>query len=215
MSIAKIYSALSLASKVAGVDEFVDSIIVCDGNSLTRGGGTTPYPQQVSERFPFSENGTLVYNKGVDGQTTPQMIADASTDIDPLYNASVKSVLIAWEVGNDIYFNGSVLNAYNNFVTYCNDRRLVGWKVIAISLTPRDQSTPFGDNSAQFEVKLQQANVLMLNNWIEFSDAIIDLRSDPRLATITLDYWNPDLVHLNAAGYQVVADLVMKKILTV
>ena len=180
-----------------------NSLIVCDGNSLTAGGyGGLTYPQLLAATLPMATNGTQVINKGVGGQQTSQMIADATTEIDSLYEEDRTCILIAWEVGNDIYFNNDVAAAQIRFAEYCNARRAIGWKVIAITCTPRISFTDAGQQ-ATYESRLQQANTWMLDNYSSFCDAIVNARQDARLQTVSSTYWNPDNIHLKQSGYEV------------
>lgn len=180
-----------------------DAVIVCDGNSITQGGfgGTYTYPQLLSQQTGF-ETATF-YNFGVGGQQTSQMTADAATQIDPLISGSAENILIAWEVGNDIYYNGDATAAYNRFRDYCLARQAAGWRVIVLTCPARTQTTPFGDNPSQYETKLQAANTLLLANWETFADGIVDLRSFTPLQTTSAPYYNADQAHLTQTGYEV------------
>lgn len=180
-----------------------NAVIVCDGNSLTQGGygGTYNYPQLLSQQAGFET--CTFHNFGVGGQQTSQMASDAATQIDVLINPAVENILIAWEVGNDIYYQGDATAAYNRFRDYCLARQEAGWRVIVLTCPARTQTTAFGDNPSQYETKLQAANTLLLSNWASFSDGIIDLRQYTPLQTTSAPYYNVDQVHLTQTGYQV------------
>jgi len=179
--------------------------IVCDGNSLTQGQGGTPYPTYLSGLV----QNAVIQNFGVGGQTTSQMSSDAVTQIDTLIDIKKKNILVAWEIGNDIYFNGNVTTACNNFKSYCDARRAAGWqKIIVINCTPRGQSTSFGDTSIQFNQKLVDANSWLSSNYQTFADNLIDLASDVRFQGYSLSVYNSDLIHFNSNGYSIVADKV-------
>jgi hypothetical protein len=140
------------------------------------------------------------------------MNSDAAAQVDPIFNSGASSIVIAWEVGNDIYYNGSVVNAMTRFWYYCDQRKAVGWKVIIINCPPRDQSTTFGDNSSQYNAKLVSANTEMYNDWRKHCDGLIDLAQDSRFQGYNFTYYDADKVHYTDAGYEVIADLVKKKI---
>jgi lysophospholipase L1-like esterase len=209
------------------IDNFNNAVIVCDGNSLTYGyrasdQATTSYPARIQQAAPFATDGTTVYNKGVNGQTTQQMIDDADTDIDPLYNGSVKSILVAWECGNDLYYNGDATAAYTRFVTYCQDRRAAGWKVIAVTLPYRDHSlddgvtpgvSPAGDDDAAYNTKRLTINSNIVANWETFADGLANIATNPGLSSYNTTYYY-DRIHFNDDGYQLVADLILPVILT-
>src|SRR6478735_900576 len=182
-----------------------NSIIVCDGNSLTAGQGssnvlTKSYPAVLASLAPFSTNGTVIYNKGVSAQTTLQMTADGTTDIDPLYNNRFTSIVIAWEGGNDIYFNGNATTAYTNYVAYMEARRAKGFRTVAFTCTPRNQTTSFGDNPTNYNIKLNTFNNLVRTNWPSFADFLVDPAVDSRLQGYSPTYYNVDGVHFTDAG---------------
>lgn len=202
-------------TKRIGID-FTNAHIVCDGNSLTYGyqssnPATKSYPAVLATLSPWASNGATITNKGVSGQTTADMSADATMDIDPLYSSSVASVLVAWEIGNDLYFNGDTAAAYSRFVSYCTARRAVGWKVVVITVPYRDHSvvnggvSPAGDNDATYNLKRDSINVRLRANWPTFADAIYDLAADANFSSYNTTYFNADHVHYTDVGYAYIA----------
>lgn len=190
-----------------------NAIIVCDGNSLTSGGyGGETYPNLLLSKLSQKYTGITIINKGSGGQTTPEIISDAVSDIDINIDEEKINILCVWEVGNDIYYNGSVSQAINNITTYCQARKLAGWKVVLLGLSDRFQSTAFGDNQSQYRAKLSEANMILKNTYKTIgADVFIDIGSDSRLQDATdLSYFYSDSVHLIQAGNNVVADMVMK-----
>lgn len=187
--------------------------IVFDGNSLTYGTGSTneetkSYPAQFVALPPFNGSGIIALNKGVPAQTTQLMIADATTDIDPNYDDNASSVIIAWEIGNDIYYYGDVGAAMTRFWSYCDLRREIGWKILVITNPPRNQATAFGDDSETYNAKLSSANILLRSDWPLHADGIIDVAADAHFAGYDLKYYYSDKVHCTDAGYLVIANLV-------
>lgn len=203
---------------IVDVPDFTDAVIVADGNSLTEGylasSPAASYPSRLAVKEPFASQGTTVTNKGVGGQTTQQMIDDATTDVDPLYNAEVRSVLVAWEMGNDLYFNGNVTGAETRFQSYCAARQTANWKVVVCNLPARDHSvtnggvSPAGDSDATYNTKRLALNAWLAANWATFADGFVDLAADAAFTVYNTTYFNSDHVHLSDAGYQKVADLV-------
>ncbi len=196
--------------------DYSSAVIVCDGNSLTFGfqssdPPTKSYPALLDADAYFST--ATIYNKGVSAQETQDMIDDAVTDVDALYSGSVPSVLVAWEVGNDIYYNGSVNDAMTRFWSYCDSRRAAGWKVIVVNCPPRDQSTTFGDNSAQYNTKLTAANLRIKDEWYAHADGYVDIAGDSRFQGYNLTYYDADKIHYNDTGYAVVKDLIKSALL--
>ena len=202
-----------------------NAVVVCDGNSLTQGFMSTnpptkSYPAVLQKLFPFNVNSGVVTNKGVGGQTTQQMIDDAATDIDPLYNGSVKSILVAWECGNDLYFNGDATGAYNRFVEYCQDRQAAGWIVIAVTVPYRDHSvtdggvSPAGDNDEVYNTKRLAINTNIVNNWETFANGLFDIAANSDFSSYNTTYFSSDRVHFNDSGYDLIAHLILPIILT-
>lgn len=193
--------------------------IVCAGNSLTFGflladRSKQSYPAQLGSSYVAQRFRISVLNKGVNGMTTQQMIA-AAPAIDALYKPGVKSVCIAWEIGNDIWFNGTAGPvAYSNFVSYCLARKAKGWFVVVITVPPRNATSAFGDTPAQYMAKVNSANGLLLANGIAFCDVLVNINSIPELATVNPVYYFPDNIHLRENGYRLLVDLLNKKIFT-
>lgn len=183
------------------------SVLVCDGNSLTSGTGSTggnTYPAQLHALL----GGASYYrldNAGVGGQTTQQMTADATTDIDPLRDNWHIPILCALEVGNDIVLNALTgAQAEANYATYCGDRQTAGFTVIAMTCFAR------GGLTGPQETARQDANTLIRANWATYADALCDLDADARLSNpADATYFYFDEVHLNNAGYGVIAELVL------
>lgn len=185
-------------------------LILCDGNSLTvgqHGGAQATYPIKLGALRPSD----TVTNKGVDAQTTAQMMADAVSDIDALFTAG--AWVICWEGTNDIYFNASAETAYTNLSTYCADRQAAGFKVAVLTILPRNDfpgsSSLPSDQKTNHDSRRATVNTNLRANWATFADALVDVAADAALDDETdTTYFYTDLVHLNDAGYARVAALV-------
>lgn len=187
------------------------NLLICDGNSLTSGTGSTGGLDYVTQLQTLL-GGSSVYrkvNKGVAAQTTQQMSADAATDIDPNRDNWARPILVAWEVGNDIFNNSlSGAAAEANFNTYCTNRRAAGFKVVAVTVPARVAGPPAANIAA--------ANTLIRANWTGYADALADVAADARLTDYTnLTYYDPDQTHLNNTGYGVVAGIVKTAVLSI
>lgn len=195
--------------------DITGGVIFCHGNSLTVGIGGTAYPAQLAALPGISGVVGNVVLSGADGGTTQDMIDDAPTSVDnwlPLGYSP--TILVAWEIGNDIYYNGNVEAAKARWIEYCNDRRTAGWdKIISITLTPRNQSTPAGDNVAQYNAKLTEINVWLRANYASFCDGLADVEADSRLQNYNNATYFSDGTHLTTAGYGIVAAIVKTTVL--
>lgn len=188
--------------------------LIFDGNSLTVGQGGSPYSSLITPFLNTDYTYSLV-NYGVGGQTTSAMLEDANTQVDTTSNISrEKNVVVCWEGINDIYFGATATQAYNNLVSYCTSRRAYGFKVVIVTLTPRQNTnTPSFQETRRLEV-----NSLIRSNWTTFADALADVAADNRLGDyddcLNTTYYTADKVHMNNTGYTIVAQIVASAVNT-
>lgn len=195
-------------NKISGIGK-----IICDGNSLTAGGyGGLSYPELLSRRFVSVKNAIPVVNIGVGGQQTSQMATDAPMQIDSQWVADKINVLIAWEIGNDIYYNNDVPAACIRFKNYCLARKAaalasgIELKIISLTCIPRINVS---------DILLEEANEWQRDNWQSYSDALCDLRSDSRLVSIDGTYYNVDNVHLLQNGNEIIVEQILNELLKI
>lgn len=192
------------------------SVIVCDGNSLTYGYdliSDSSYPTKLSQRSPYNSNGSSVSNYGVSGQSTIDMLNDYSSQIAPLYNANQNSILIAWELTNDLYNTGNTDTVINRIVRYCEGGQATGFKVIVMTGIARKitGTTTGGDNQSSFNSKMSTINTYLKTNFASFADEIVALDETFTDFNDTGKYL-ADGVHLSGPGYTVVVNLIMEQI---
>lgn len=177
--------------------------VICDGNSLTFGFGTSStsnsYPQQLQTLL----GGAVVwavYNFGVNGQTTTQMISDFSTQIAPLYNIyRQKNILVVFEAGNEILANLSSTTVLTNLTNYVSLGKAAGFKVIALTVPKR------ADLTGGKETTRQTVNTSIVSNTIG-ADYIYDAAAESAFSnTSNTTYYNVDGVHYTDTGYGVIA----------
>lgn len=181
------------------------AVVVCDGNSLTQGTGGTSYPTQLAALYPST---ILVINTGISGQTTQEMSATA-TDVRPFISAAVPSVVVAWEVRNDLYHNASVTaaQAVANLWTYCQSRRAEGAKVVAVNVSKC--TTPASNLSAQ---DITDANAAIATDYASYADRLVDVGGIAELQNPADTNYFTDGVHMTTAGYALVANAVLAAI---
>lgn len=190
--------------------------IVTEGDSLTTGngiGGFSPYPWQLA--LLYTDNRMVsVSNMATTGNTLADMAAQAASQVDPCFDSRKgRNVACLWGGTNDMYsgvagdFSGA--GAYGRLVTYCQARQSAGFKVAVLNCLPRQNAgVPAG-----FETQRGIFNASIAANWRTFADALVDVAADSRLQDPTnATYFNPDLVHLTAAGYAIVAALVKAQV---
>lgn len=190
--------------------------IVCDGNSITYGVGYGPgptWPEAMAAMAPWASMGAGVqfYNFGVNSQTTQDMIADAATQIDPLYDPANINILIAWEIRNDVQ-NGMVgvtaRQAIDHIKAYCLARKAVGWKVIVVDILHTAWQLQGHDpaSEAQINGNYDLCNEILAAEWTDFADGYVHMLDDSRLADpydLTVYY---EGVHPNGLGRQYCAE---------
>ena len=189
-----------LIEAAACVDE---SIIVCHGNSNTKGSVTHSrdrYPTQLMTEF---GDEWLAYNLGTNSIQTTEMATEAAALVDALYSANNKNnILVVWEGVNHIRIGGATAaEAYAALRSYCLARKAVGWNVVLITLSNND-------DKPGYPAIIADTNALLRTNYRGFADALVDLDTVPLLTTLNdTTYWDGAL-HFNAAGLTVIAGMV-------
>lgn len=183
------------------------SLVICDGNSLTYG-SSIEKPEQDSYPAVLGGMGFNVRNFGVPGQTSEEMLIDASSQIDRLYQPS--AMVIYWEGVNS--FTRSKHNAekaYSALSQYIGDRKKRGFKTAVVTMLPDEKPAHVAMNVEAFQ---KAYNDLVRLNSAE-ADLAIDLTLDIRLNNpADKRYFAADRVHLTAEGYKVVAEVIANKI---
>jgi lysophospholipase L1-like esterase len=187
--------------------------VICDGNSLTYGIniGANPgnYPDQLQSLLGDT---WTVKNVGVSSQSTPAMTTAAPSRVDANFGSATNKVTVCWEGTNHLFFGATATAAYDALVAYCAARQADGQQVVICTILPRSSSgTP-----VSFEADRQTLNSNIVANWATFADALADIAADSRIGDAgdesDLTYYLNDLVHLNSAGYGVVAGIVKSAI---
>jgi lysophospholipase L1-like esterase len=176
--------------------------LICDGNSLTFGTGSTAgndYPSQLRDLL---GSGYWVTNVGVGGKSTASMISGGAETVDTRQDSwNPRNWLIAWEGTNQLVIS-TAQAAYDLMVQYCQERRAAGAdKIIVGTMLPAEFTT---------EEKRQQYNTLIRTNWASFADAMADVGDDPTIGqegdNLNLTYYT-DETHMTDAGYAIVAGI--------
>jgi lysophospholipase L1-like esterase len=199
--------------------------IICDGNSLTAGTGATggnTYPAQLAALIGGGQNmDVLARNFGVGGQRTDQMIADAATQIDALYNSERKfNVCVAFETLNywTALVSGSLGGSYTgrqasdkclgDYFEYLDARKAAGLKTVAATLQP---TTAYSVGTVANESERADINTAIRNGEDHY-DALADFAANAYLED-RANY--PDGTHLDNAGYGVMAGILKAAIDTI
>lgn len=166
-----------------------------------------------------------VNNRGVSGQTTPQMLTDAQTWVFPFTKSYLtKDIYFVWELTNDMATNGSnATNRYNSMVTYLQElRTAVGAnaKIIVATMLPR-KAADVTNSVRQNDADLFDDTTLngkIRNHLVQdgYCDAICDVASDATMGIYSggvagvgeknTTYYNVDEIHPTTTGYNYLAD---------
>ena len=183
----------------------VHGLVVFDGNSLTTGVGGTignDYPAQLLATL--APGRWRAHDVAVGGQTTSDMLADAATQVDRLCSSGYPRNVVVCLTGTiDRPADGNAARQAK-LQSYCQGRRAAGFKVIVITLPSHNQEDYPGATRAEF-------NDWIRANYRSFADGLADAGADPRIGApgaFADPVYFPDGLHLNDAGYAVVAEIV-------
>jgi lysophospholipase L1-like esterase len=182
--------------------------LIFDGDSLTSG-----FPEDAENSYPAQlaallTGDTRYDNFGVSGQTIVEMAADAATQADPYYSGDgsySQEVVLVWGGVNDIHDAiDSAETIHANIAAYHAARQTAGWKTVAFTIA----NAAHADKPVSFDATQAAVNVLIRANWESYADALCDVQADARLSNpLDTTYFSADKLHLNSAGYGVVAEL--------
>lgn len=179
----------------------------CAGDSLTVGPGVPAgdtYPAQLGTAL----GGTwFVHNAGVGGAyiaSTDYTTIDRDSD-----GTRSKDVLVVLLGTNDLVLGiGDGTATYNTLNAWCQARRTPGKQLIVCTL-PAWNTGQWGHEADRLTY-----NALIRANWATFADGCADLGADADIGATWsgAPFWL-DNVHLDSAGYAVVAGLVHAEVI--
>lgn len=189
------------------------SVLVCDGDSLTAGLGATSgldYPAVLQGALGGQRRWRL-FNGGTSGQTIVNMSADAAATIDGQLRNYAKARLIFWGGTNDLQVdNVDLATLQSRWITYASARQSAGWtaannrRFIAATLIARGNWT-----SGQRTIA-GQFNTWLRSNYATYATDLLDLAADSRFGdAANLTMYQSDQVHLTDAGNAAVAALAL------
>lgn len=176
---------------------YSNSNVVFDGNSITANYG---WPESLKLRPPFDAAGCNFYNVAVGGQSTRDMISRSAVQVDARLQAGKDNILIAWELGNDLYYGQTVKQACDSFRSYCLARKALGWKILVITPCDRKQVNAIGDSEDEYRAKLVEASSWLLLHWHEFANCAIESNRVAALSNANDPGYFPDGIHPTPAA---------------
>jgi lysophospholipase L1-like esterase len=192
-------SAAASPARAAG------DLVVFDGCSLVMDTGLGEADMMPAQVAALLQPGLESVNLGVPGQTTQMMLADAAAQVDPLAEGRGDPVLVVWEGTNDLMYGTDppfdAEAAYRHLASYCRARRRAGYRVVVLTVLPRE-------GSAEFEAARTELNAGLRAAWRSFADGLADVAADEVIGRAGAEFdevYYRDTVHLTPAGYGVVA----------
>jgi hypothetical protein len=174
--------------------------IVCDGNSITiaEGYGGVPWPTVLKQLPDFSNPSCTLTNVAVGGQTTSDMIVDAVTQVDVLFDPGKFNVLIAMEMLNDIRNTGDQEAVFQRFYKYLLDRKNRGWYVIGCTTMASTDLNLV--NAENLRTKILYVNDRLRRAMPSCCDCLIDTIAVRTLSDATNSVMFPDRTHPTQAA---------------
>ncbi len=187
--------------------------LVCDGNSLTAGTGSTSantlaWPPVcrgllITSQATHANKYWSVKSVAVSGHTTPQRTAAFATDVQTQFStAYARNIVTFFEVINDVIANSATFAvALANVNTWIAQARTGGWDVMLATVPPTTNVTA-NPIILQFNTHLRD-NIATMSDFPVVELAAHASLSNPANAT----FYDGDGIHLTDAGYAVVAGL--------
>lgn len=222
-----VYKAALTADQMRQVREYLAAkwgfdrpLVVCGGDSLTSGYGTTLGESQkmslTGTSYPcrlYAALGTDydVRTDSVSGRAISVMISESPHFSDLLVvRGDNENIYVMDEWTNTLNASKSVGAALSQYKRFCKARKRAGFKVIVTTPPYRKDASKYaGYNNDQAAIISH-----LRAHWPEFADEFCDLSLDSRLADAdNTTYFNADKLHLIEAGLQVKADLIHAAVL--
>jgi lysophospholipase L1-like esterase len=178
-------------------------VIVCHGNSITRGAFSTydpiyAYPEQLQKFLASQYPGEYtVFNEGTDGIRTPELTAEFAAAVN-VHAGPGENIVVVMEGGNDLKNTPStVAQALTNMTNYFTAASAAGWTVYACTATPRNEA---------ITTSIAAYNAGLRANPSLYCDALIDVAAASELTNpLNTVYFDADGTHFKNAGFTVIA----------
>jgi hypothetical protein len=152
--------------------------ILFDGNSLMLGVGA-----RQENSLPFLViaglgDGYDWQNFAVPGEPTGQMQQTFGKVDAQRHLTRSGSIVVAWEISNDLSLGATAEEAFDHYREYCLARRRAGFRVIAVTVLPR-QST----NTPGYEERRLAVNQMLRDQFAVFAEGLIDVAAIPEIGS--------------------------------
>jgi hypothetical protein len=178
-------------------------ILLWDGNSLIDNiWRADQFPEKVTPLLRQPQRSVM---RAIAGLTVQQMIDRAPKHVTPVYDPDAPfNILAVTEVLNSLAEGETKENTYRQLVSYCQARRVEGWKVVVAPPLPAGAGIKQAD--------LDWVKDQIVANWKTFADAIVRADLDPvigswtaRAADLEPKIYRSEGVHFTALGNDIYA----------
>ncbi len=182
--------------------------VVCEGDSLTQGVGSTL--QKSWPKVMALPSSSQLWNFGLVGSN----ISDLTTRVTALVDSIVdptKGYLFVYAGTNDSSGGRTAAQIFADLKTYCQARKTAGWhKVILFSfhVNSATLNTASADLEGDFTTATAYPRLWGPAGGITYADYLYDLHNQPLIGEVSGtqgDYLVGDNVHFNDAGYAILA----------
>jgi hypothetical protein len=199
ISISALYLGTGEVLGVSSVAAFVPNGYVCEGDSHTTGwNGILGYPTHLAKL-----TGLGITNVATAGDALYQIDAAYATNVAPAFNAGNRNTLIVIGGDEDFLDGRTMAQAQASIQAISSKASATGFYVVVAPI----MAVGAASWTSTMEIKRQQYNTWLRENWNTFADAITDHAADERLINPNnRTYFQADKMHLTVAGYAVMAE---------
>lgn len=178
--------------------------VVFEGDSITYGMyATTPYPDLADTVLNFDQ----MANVATIGDRVDEMLDQAATQVDPLYNASYDRNIAVFMGGrNDLSAIRAAADIYADIVSWCQGRQAAGFRIVILTILPRVSESDESNTSRLW------INAQIRANWSTFADGLCDVAMDATIGLQATAEYYPYNPHPSDSGYAIIADWVVAAI---
>lgn len=143
------------------------------------------------------------------GEQLAQMVTDFAVGTHGCFDATLgsgRNILVLWGGTNDIS-GSSGATVYAAYASYCATARANGWKVVAVTMLPR--------NTGGNETNRTDFNTLLRANWSNFADALADVDLCSLMNTVASTasaYYEADRIHPSELGNRVLGTILQQAV---
>lgn len=189
--------------------------ILFDGNSMSA--SLTPtYPPTCYTSIMALGRKVCYYNTAISGIRTVDLTSTFNSRLPSHFKSG--DIVVFWEISNDAAAltsdtNGTQIAA--NVQEYCLQARNRGLKVVCLTGIARDYVTDDEDITS----RIMACNGILRVNPSSYCDILVDVGAlsvfDEKTDTTNTTYYNADLTHLTATGYNLIASTVYNALLPI